>query len=60
LGFWEEEDFVNAMRTGLTPGGHQLDPEFMPWPSYSKFYDEELKAMWLYLQSLPKLTQYTE
>ena len=60
LGFWSEEDFFNAIRTGTTPGGHQLDPEFMPWPSYSKFYDEELKAIWLYLQSLPKLTQYTE
>ena len=31
----------------------------MPWPSYSKFYDEELQAIWLYLQLLPKLPQYT-
>lgn len=60
LGFWSEEDFINTIRTGKTPGGYQLDPEFMPWPSYSKFYDEELKAIWLYLQSLPKLPQYTE
>jgi mono/diheme cytochrome c family protein len=60
LGFWSEEDFINTIRTGTTPGGHPLDPEFMPWPSYSKFYDDELKAIWLYLQSLPKLTQYTE
>ena len=60
LGFWKEEDFIKVMRMGLTPGGHQLDPEFMPWPGYSQFYDEELKAIWLYLQSLPKLTQYTE
>jgi mono/diheme cytochrome c family protein len=60
LGFWTEEQFINAIRSGTTPSGHQLDPEFMPWPSYSKFYDEELKAIWAYLQSLPKLTQYTE
>ena len=59
LGFWNEEDFINVIRTGVTPSGHQLDPEFMPWPSYSKFYDEELQAIWLYLQSLPKLPQYT-
>ena len=59
LGFWSEEDFINLIRTGVTPSGHQLDPEFMPWPSYSKFYDEELQAIWLYLQSLPKLPQYT-
>jgi mono/diheme cytochrome c family protein len=60
LGFWSEEDFFIAIRTGTTPSGHKLDPEFMPWPSYSKFYDEELKAIWLYLQSLPKLPQYTQ
>jgi mono/diheme cytochrome c family protein len=59
LGFWSEEDFMNVIRTGVTPSGHQLDPEFMPWPSYSKFYNEELQAIWLYLQSLPKLPQYT-
>ena len=59
LGFWSEEDFMNLIRTGVTPSGHQLDPEFMPWPSYSKFYNEELQAIWLYLQSLPKLPQYT-
>jgi mono/diheme cytochrome c family protein len=58
-GFWSEEDFIHVIRTGVTPSGHQLDPEFMPWPSYSKFYDEELQAIWLYLQSLPKLPQYT-
>ena len=60
LGFWSEEDYINVMRTGVTPSGYQLDSEFMPWPSYSLFYDEELKAIWLYLQSLPKLSQYTE
>ena len=60
LGFWEEEDFFTAIRTGMTPSGHQLDPEFMPWPSYSLFYDEELQAIWLYMQSLPKRSQYTE
>lgn len=59
LGFWSEEDFINLIRTGVTPAGHQLDAEFMPWPSYSKFYDEELQAIWLYLRSLPKLPQYT-
>ena len=60
LGFWAEADFINTIRTGTTPSGHQLDPEFMPWKDYAKFYDEELKAIWLYLQSLPELPQYTE
>jgi len=60
LGFWTEEEFINTIRTGTTPGGHNLDPELMPWKYYSKFYDDELKAIWLYLQSLPKLSQYTK
>jgi mono/diheme cytochrome c family protein len=60
LAFWTEEEFINTMRTGVTPGGHQLDPEYMAWPSYSKMYDDELKAIWAYLQTLPKLPQYTE
>jgi hypothetical protein len=32
----------------------------MPWKDYGKFHDDELKAIWTYLQSLPKLAQYTE
>lgn len=60
LGFWTEEQFINTIRTGETPSGHQLDPELMAWKDYRLFYDEELQAIWLYLQSLPKLKQYTE
>lgn len=60
VAFWTEADFVNTIRTGVTPGGHQLDPEFMPWKDYRNFYDYELQAVYLYLQSLPKLPQYTE
>ena len=60
LGFWTEAEFINTIRTGTTPGGHNLDPELMPWKYYGKFYDDELKAIWLYLQSLPKLQQYTK
>jgi mono/diheme cytochrome c family protein len=59
LGFWTEEQFISTLRTGKTPGGHELDPDFMPWKNYRLFQDDELKAIWLYLQSLPKLRQYT-
>jgi mono/diheme cytochrome c family protein len=59
-GFWTEEQFINTIRTGTTPGGHQLDPEFMPWKYYALFHDDELKAIWAYLQSLSKLDQYTD
>jgi mono/diheme cytochrome c family protein len=60
LAAWTEEQFITAMRTGVTPSGHELDNEFMPWKDYSNFYDDELKAMWLYLQSVPELEQYTQ
>ena len=60
LGFWTEEEFINVIRAGVTPSGRELDNEFMPWKDYSKFYDDEIKALWLYLGSLPKLEQYSE
>lgn len=60
LAFWTEEEFIDTIRTGTTPSGHQLDSEFMPWQVYAQFFDEELKAIWLYLQSLPEMPQYTE
>lgn len=58
LGFWTEEQFIQTLRTGITPSGRQLTDE-MPWKDYRNFYDEELRAIWLYLQSLPKLSQFT-
>lgn len=60
LAFWTEEQFINTMRTGTTPSGYELDPVFMPWKDYGKMYDDELKAIFLYLQSIPSLPQYTE
>lgn len=60
LAAWTEEQFISALRTGVTPSGHELDNTFMPWKDYSNFYDDELKAIWLYLQSVPKFEQYTQ
>jgi cytochrome c5 len=60
IGFWSDEQFLNTLRTGTTPGGHALDPELMPWKVYLLFEDDELKAIYLYLHSLPKLPQYTQ
>jgi mono/diheme cytochrome c family protein len=54
LAGWSEADFVSAMRTGTTPDGRSLIP-FMPWQKYQHMTDEELQAIWLYLQELPAL-----
>lgn len=51
---WTEEGFINTIRTGITPEGRKLRGEYMPWNSYKFMYDDELKAVWVYLRSLPK------
>ena len=56
LGFWSEEDFIATLRTGVTPGGKQLTSA-MPWKYFGQMTDDEMKAVWLYLQSLPALPQ---
>jgi mono/diheme cytochrome c family protein len=52
---WQTADFINALRTGITPFGHELDPAQMPWEHFKNFSDDELTAIFLYLQSQPKL-----
>ena len=59
VGFWTEEQFIDTIRTGVTPGGHQMS-DHMPWKDYRYMTDDELKAIFMYLHSLPKLQQYTE
>ena len=54
-GFWTQEQFIATIRTGTPPGSPQLDTKLMPWQTYRLLSDEELQAIWLYLQSLPKL-----
>lgn len=53
LSAWTEEDFFTLIRTGMRHG-KQIDPKYMPWSSYKYMSDDELRAVWVYLQSLPK------
>ncbi|MFQ5416162.1 MAG: c-type cytochrome [Myxococcota bacterium] len=53
LGHWSEQDFFRALRTGETPDGRRLDDRFMPWRAIAGMGDLELRAIWLYLRSLP-------
>jgi mono/diheme cytochrome c family protein len=59
LGGWTEEQFITTMRTGNNPAGRKLN-DLMPWPYLGQMTDEELQAVWLFLQSLPALGQSTE
>lgn len=56
VAFWSEEKFIATLRTGVTPGGHPLN-EYMPWKYFGQMTDDELGAVWMYLQSLPALEQ---
>jgi cytochrome c553 len=52
LGTWSEAEFIRAMRTGMRPDGRILSTS-MPWPYYAQMTDDELRAIWRYLQALP-------
>jgi mono/diheme cytochrome c family protein len=53
---WSEADFITALRTGVTPSGHHLI-DVMPTKYFGQMTDDELKAVWMYLHSLPPLPQ---
>lgn len=52
---WTSPEFINTIRTGVTPTGRVLNPNEMPWRNFSNYSDDELRAIFLYLQSLPTL-----
>ena len=55
LGEWSEETFIRAIRTGKHQGqanGRDILPP-MPWPDYKDATEDDLKAMWAYLRSIP-------
>jgi hypothetical protein len=56
IGSWTEEMFVRAMRTGKHFGGAGrpiLPP--MPWPTLAAQTDDDLKAIFAYLRSIPPI-----
>ncbi|HEU4456673.1 MAG TPA: cytochrome c, partial [Longimicrobium sp.] len=52
IGTWTEEDFFNALRKGLRPDKSGIDP-FMPWASTARMTDDEIRAVWMYLRTVP-------
>ncbi|MDX1616780.1 MAG: cytochrome c [Candidatus Promineifilaceae bacterium] len=54
LANWSEEDFIQTIRTGVTPGGHTLrEPMAGVLTHLQRQTDDELRAIFMYLQSLP-------
>ncbi len=51
---WSEADFIQTIRTGVTPEGHTLqEPMAGVLTTIRQQTDDELRAIFLYLQSLP-------
>jgi hypothetical protein len=55
IGIWTEDMFIRAMRSGKHMGTSRTILPPMPWPWYGKMRDEDLKAMFAYLKSIPPI-----
>ena len=58
LGIWTEEMCVRALRMGRHMGTPRTIQPPMPWPWYSKMTDEDLKAVYAYLRTIPPITNH--
>jgi hypothetical protein len=58
LGIWTEEMFVNALRQGKHMGTSRPILPPMPWPFYAKMTDDDLKAIFAYLRTIPAITNH--
>ncbi|NLF25119.1 MAG: cytochrome c [Deltaproteobacteria bacterium] len=54
LGDWSQNDIVRYLKTGETPDGRVTDPKFCPWNFYRNADERDLKAIAVYLKSLPQ------
>jgi mono/diheme cytochrome c family protein len=52
IGNWTDAQLANAIRDGIAPDGRQLFP-VMPYMNYRALSDEDLKAIIVYLRSIP-------
>lgn len=55
LGDWTPAQFAQAIRFGMSPHG----PLAYPMLKYSTMSDEEVNALWAYLQTVPKIKNAT-
>ena len=51
IGNYSAEDFRQAMKAGVAPGGKLLYPA-MPYPSYARMSDGDIAVLWGYLKTV--------
>jgi cytochrome c553 len=56
IGHWTEKMFVQALRTGKHMGASRPILPPMPWEVYGKLSDDDLKAMFAYLRTVPPIS----
>jgi cytochrome c553 len=49
---YDEAAFFTALRTGVRPGGSKINSA-MPWVWAREMTDDEIRAVWLYLKTVP-------
>ncbi len=52
IGQWTPEDFIQTMRTGVTPEGKRFEIQFMPYVILKDLPENDLRALYNYLRSL--------
>lgn len=55
LGSYSEADFFHALREGVKKNGERMDAQYMPWKATSLMKDEEIRALWAYLNTVPPM-----
>jgi mono/diheme cytochrome c family protein len=55
MGKWKPEEFVAAIKTGKHLGVSRPIMPPMPWESYRHLSEKDLKAIFVYLQSVPAI-----
>jgi mono/diheme cytochrome c family protein len=56
IGIWTEEMFISALRTGRHMGVSRPILPPMPWEFIAQLSDDDLRAMFAYLQSIPPIS----
>jgi hypothetical protein len=55
LGSWTEQMFVGALKSGKHMGVSRPILPPMPWQAFRNFSEEDLKAMFAYLRTVPPI-----
>lgn len=56
IGRWTTDQFVRAMKKGISPDGHYYYPAF-PYPYFARMPVEDIKAIKAYLDHIPAVRQ---